>query len=310
MIVQEKAYDAIAEMNLNSPVELIYAREFEDSECARRFLEPAPGLEHLDFERYQFQVSSAPAGTSDLFSCLYLSELLTAEQEHHLFRKMNYLKYLAEQIRQEILPLSKRRMSRKVKSKIRTLSGNLREALMIRNYIITANLRLVISIARKLVDLNNPLEDLFSQGTVPLIRAVEIFDFNRGTRFSTYATWAVRNHLHRVTGRTRKYEKKFVTGDTGYFESCQDKRAGRRNSETTQTDVYRLLGTVIDKLSQRDQIIISERFGLFNTDSSPKTFREIGLSLGISTERVRQLLHRSLEKLQGFLEEKDFELTL
>jgi len=310
MFVQDAASTTLKEVNLDLPIELICGNDFAAPDCVIGFLDPAPGLEQVNLNRDQSQPSSVPAGTPDAFACLYIAELLTAEQEHHLFRKMNYLKYLAEQIRKEIPQHSKKRLNKKSKSKISMLHHYLQEALVIRNYIITANLRLVISIAKKLVDVNNPLEDLFAQGTVPLIRSVEIFDFERGTRFSTYATWAVRNHLYRVTGKTRKHYQKFVTGDTGYFESCSDERAGRRTSQTTQTHVYGLLGSVIDKLSHRDQIIISERFGLFNTESSPKTFREIGLSLGISTERVRQLLHRSLEKLQDFLEEKDFELTL
>ncbi len=304
MLAQGDVSKIFNKIDLESPIELISADNFSDPDQASCFLDPAPGLEQIDSGYYQTpSKNSVPAGTPDAFACLYATDLLTAEQEHHLFRKMNYLKYLAEQIRIQLL-------NRSSQKRTETLQNYLQEALAIRNYIITANLRLVISIAKKLVDINNPLEDLFAQGTVPLIRAVEIFDFERGTRFSTYATWAVRNHLYRLTGKSRRHYQNFVTGDTGYFESCSDHRAGRLTSETTQTQVYGLLGSVIDTLSQRDQIIISERFGLFNTESSPKTFREIGLSLGISTERVRQLLHRSLEKLQGCLDEKDFELTL
>ena len=310
MLEGESGFRNFQKIDLESPIELIAGNDFDQPEMAAGFLDPAPGLEKVDFRRCQPVDPSLLPGTSDPFSCLYLVELLTAEQEHHLFRKMNYLKYLAEQRRKELQQSLKTESAGKTGSKVSAIQSCLEQALAIRNYIVTANLRLVVAIARKLVNVDNSLEDLLSQGTVPLIRAVEIFDFERGTRFSTYATWAVRNHLHRVTGKARKYRRKFVTGDTGYFEAFQDERAGWENSQAAQTHVYGLLGAVIDRLSQRDQIIISERFGLFDTDSSPKTFREIGLSLGISTERVRQLLHRSLEKLQGFLEEKDFEMTL
>lgn len=310
MLEGDRNHRNFQEIDLDSPIELIAGDDFAEPELAASFLDPAPGLEQVDFKRCQPHDASLPPGTSDAFSCLYLVELLTAEQEHHLFRKMNYLKYLAEQLRKEIQHSLKTGSGGKPGSEVSTIQSWLEEALAIRNYVVTANLRLVVAIARKLVNVDNSLEDLLSQGTVPLIRAVEIFDFERGTRFSTYATWAVRNHLHRVTGKARKYRQKFVTGETGYFEAIRDQRAGRESSQEAQTYVYGLLGAVIDRLSQRDQIIISERFGLFEAGSSPKTFREIGLSLGISTERVRQLLHRSLEKLQDFLEEKDFEMTL
>lgn len=295
------------QIDLQSPIEFISGGDFENPEKASHFLHPAAGLEWIAQNGYQSQFAdSTPSGTPDAFSCLYAAELLTVEQEHHLFRKMNYLKYLAEQIRKEILEQS----SNGQHELYQQLQGKLHFALSIRNYIITANLRLVVSIAKKMVDANNSLEDLFAQGNVPLVRAVEIFDFERGTRFSTYATWAVRNHLYRITKKNRRHHQNFVTGDTGFFEGCSDTRSSKADSETAQLHFFGMLDSVIDKLPERDQLIVSERFGLFDTASSPRTFREIGLSLGISTERVRQLLHRSLEKLQGYLEEHDFELRV
>ncbi|MBL4885350.1 MAG: sigma-70 family RNA polymerase sigma factor [Planctomycetaceae bacterium] len=304
------------EINPGSPVEFVAGCEFDDLSQEESFLSPAAGLESVDRSGYQSNVTdSVPPGTSDMFSCLYAAELLTVKQEYHLFRKMNYLRYLAEQIRKN--PPGKESNNdfrigqpREQGNPGQQFQANLCVALSIRNYIVTANLRLVISIAKKLVDANNSLEDLFAQGNVPLIRAVEIFDFERGIRFSTYATWAVRNHLYRITKKSRKHHQSFVTGDTGYFEGCRDRRATKADSEATQLNVFRMLESVIHKLSDRDQIIVSERFGLFDAGSSPRTFREIGVSLGISTERVRQLLHRSLERLQGYLDEHDLELRL
>ncbi len=72
------------------------------------------------------------------------------------------------------------------------------EAEAAKDKLITSNLRLVVSIARKYAGHGLPLIDLIQEGNLGLIRAVEKFDFERGFKFSTYATWWIRQRITRA----------------------------------------------------------------------------------------------------------------
>jgi RNA polymerase sigma factor (sigma-70 family) len=67
----------------------------------------------------------------------------------------------------------------------------------VRDRIIRANMRLVFSIVKKFVASKHPFDELLSEGVVPLMRAVGNFDYDKGFRFSTYASRAIARDVHR-----------------------------------------------------------------------------------------------------------------
>ncbi len=126
-----------------------------------------------------------PVGLPAYLASLYEVPLLNREQEGWLFRKYNFLKYRACKLRDQ---LDIERPSTRLMDQIEKLYDQIVE---IKNRLVRANLRLVVSIAKKRVSVNDSFFDLVSDGNMSLIRAVEKFDYARGNKFSTYASWAI-----------------------------------------------------------------------------------------------------------------------
>ena len=94
----------------------------------------------------------------------------------------------------------------RIKAKKRAqLEATITDGLLAREHIIKANTRLVVSIAKKYIGHGVPFLDLIQEGNLGLMKAVEKFDYKRGFRFSTYATWWIRQTISRAIadqGRT------------------------------------------------------------------------------------------------------------
>jgi RNA polymerase sigma factor (sigma-70 family) len=115
--------------------------------------------------------------------------LLTAEQERELAKTIELGRDAAEK-------LAAGRMRSKLN--VERAKRQIRAAEAARDRFVRANLRLVISIARTYYRGNVPLGDLIQEGNIGLMRAVELFDWRRGLKFSTYATWWVRQAIGRA----------------------------------------------------------------------------------------------------------------
>ncbi|HEX6208565.1 MAG TPA: sigma-70 family RNA polymerase sigma factor [Actinomycetota bacterium] len=115
--------------------------------------------------------------------------LLTKEEEVELAMSLEHGKEAEERL------ASGRIRSEKTKA---TLAADIKEAERSRKRFILANLRLVVSIAKKYQGQGLPLLDLIQDGNIGLMRAIELFDWRRGFKFSTYATWWIRQAITRA----------------------------------------------------------------------------------------------------------------
>jgi len=228
-------------------------------------------------------------------SYLFRKPLLTPAGELHLFRRMNYLRFLANRKRSKIDPRQPR-----IKI-VREIESIVAESEIARCQLVESNLRLVASIARKFSKSMADFEDLLSEGNSILLYAIDKFDFSRGFRFSTYATHAIQRHFFRVIQRMQRKRRFEIDSPADLLlDTVTAPNAAPENSTPTLTpEVLRQMAKLLD---ERELQIIQERFGLRKKSESDKTLKVLSDEMGLSKERVRQLQHRALAKLREYLE--------
>ncbi len=226
-------------------------------------------------------------------------KLLSVGEERQRFRRMNYAKYRADVLRRKL------DVDKPNAQEVARIERLLEIAAGDRNEIVTANLRLVISIARKFANELLTFEELLSDGIDSLMKAAEKFDFSRGFRFSTYATIAIRHTLLRVRQNWYRDRQRYVLGEELLGEATTARPEPEADEfKTLSEDQHGRLLALIRRLSARDRYVLSRRFGL-DGKGPAQTLQSLGEELGICKERVRQLEMRARSKILNLAKECD-----
>jgi RNA polymerase sigma factor (sigma-70 family) len=261
-----------------------------------------PADAEIPLEGFSSGKKSSGRSLSPYLASLYQTRLLSKDEEQFYFRRMNWLKFQALQKRNRLDP------KRATMKQMKQIEAVLAEAETVKAILITSNLRLVVSIAKKFNEPSHSFDELISEGNVALMRSVEKFNFALGNRFSTYATYAIQRHFFRISHKSRQYRNRFASDD----EPVKDRAEEVSDHESCSPDQVNYLKTLFSKflhqLESREQQIVLARFG-FNGDK-PKTFRQLGTEMGVCKERIRQIQTRAIAKLRTMAEEANLERTI
>lgn len=287
---------------------------------------------------------------------LYLKEagrvpLLTAEEEVMLAKRMEAAEFARVRLEDcDLEPIIELSWSEE---------QGLRETMMdgekAQEHLIRANARLVISVAKKYIGRGVPFLDLIQEGNIGLIRATNKFEYQRGHKFSTYATWWIRqavsravadqgrtirvpvhmgdqlNRMRRVQlqllqelGREPKIDELALgmdttpdkvenlleisrrpvsletpiddEGDSTFGDFVEDSNSPAPSEEVATHLLHVQLQQALDKLPAREAQILRLRYGL--ADGRVYTLEEVGQTIGVTRERVRQLEAQALNRLR------------
>jgi RNA polymerase primary sigma factor len=286
-----KAHIERARRLLAADLTYIAHPSFDDPGAHDAILAPSPGVEIPGQDR-------APVSHGSDTDSSRGTRLPSREQEAHQFRKMNYLKYLACRICDRIDPDSP------VPADLDDIERLQAEALQLKNQIVETHLRLVVSLAKKRVRAGYDMPERISDGTFALMHAVDRFDFARGNRFSTYATWAIFNELTHRDRREWCRRKRSVP--LSYDSLAMPEVESEQYEQNEARDERRqAVERLLRRLDRRERWIIVNRHGIGGVPE--QTLKQIGLDLGISKERVRQLEERAHAKLRSLARLEAFE---
>jgi len=292
-VIGEMRAQRIAEFPLDYMDNPRFARKGADKAC----LGPMP--ENKEATRKPRR----PSGLPPYLASLYEMALLTREQEQHLFRKYNYLKFKAAKLRGQLDPEQPKAVL------MDQIEQAHQQAVEIKNQIVRCNLRLVVSIAKRHVTPDQNFFELVSDGNVSLLRAIEKFDFARGNKFSTYGSWAIMKNFARTIPGEYRQRDRFRTSHDELFDATQEKRGNPMVEETMQQDRISKINRVLKRLDDRERQIIVGRFGLDHSHE-PRTLKEVGAELGVTKERIRQIEARALTKLRLAAQEEKIVLEM
>jgi RNA polymerase primary sigma factor len=159
--------------------------------------------------------------------------------------------------------------SKAFKAYLREVASSYNRAHGAKNEFVKANLRLVVSIARRFNYGRMPLADLIQEGNIGLIKAVERYDYRRGYRFSTYASWWIRHAISRALADKGRAVRLPVHMIDAYHRVAKSKRelSAKLGRQPTSDELAEATGIPAPKIEKMRTFLLDQSFSLDKTIS-------------------------------------------
>ena len=241
----------------------------------------------------------------------------------------------------------------------RALQRVVTDGIKAKDHMVRANLRLVVSIARRYDRKELQLADLIQEGNIGLMHAADKYDYEKGFKFSTYATWWIRQsmtramadqgrniripgHMMEIVNRVHRAERELaselerdptpdevavrtqmsveklldvmqlalsttsldapVGTDSDDLTVGDTIASGDATNDPSESTERRQLGEAVERtlsdLPERDQDIVSMRFGIGKYEGQPHTLEAVAKKMNATRERVRQIEQKTLARLR------------
>lgn len=250
-----------------------------------------PDSEEIEVPRYQL----FPQGDDDM-PARQSGSAIGKRQEKLLFLRMNHAK---REVRQ-LLDAQEGYFSA---SRARKAVAWYRQAMMVREKIVHANLALVPAMASRKQVRGVDFRDLIAEGYLAVLRSVAKFDIARGYKFSTYACRAILSAFQYLGTKAQRDRDRHPTEyEPGMEAEDYGERRHRVEMSDTLDSVREVLASNRADLSDIERRVMMQRFPVL-TDQRPRTLTEVGKDVGLTNERVRQIEKASLSKLRLAMED-------
>jgi RNA polymerase sigma factor (sigma-70 family) len=225
-------------------------------------------------------------------------QLMKGPEERLMFLRFNYCKKRLSALQKQIRSLGL------TMTRAREFLDWHRKFEHFREYLVRTNLALVLAMAKRTRLGEVDFAEVVSEGNMALLRAVDKFSADRGFKFSTYACRAILKAFSRTAMKSSKHRTRFPVEFEPEME--QSDWADRRR-DTIEDDCIDELKAIVDRnladLSMVEQAVIKRRFNWQQAEESPMTLEEVGKTIGVTKERVRQIQNKALAKIRLVMED-------
>ena len=179
-----------------------------------------------------------------------------------------------------------------------------------RNKLVEANLKFVATIANSYRGRGLSYSDLIAEGNIGLIKAMDKFEATRGYKVISYSVWWIRQSIMEAIARRnsvggeelpQEYEEQGSDDAETIYFSKKEMPSAFVEEEDVKFDNKQTVSELLKVLDEREADIITRYFGLLE---EPAKLEDIGDEMGLSKERVRQIMEKGLKKMRSALMER------